>query len=188
MKLNLAKFKLTFFLALCATIPGGCFVVPELAQMGEINTTVAQYDDEYSINMFPAHLGKGVDLGLKYIPDVGDLYLIVKVSEIKNVESLGINIDGNKNEFEAVRKTYFGEGGLYGSYSENKFLISKQLLENMLSGKRVIVRVRTSKGYIDNDFKQNCLFAKSKNSPYASVGLTLVCPVFEKFINEHMNG
>ena len=180
--------KIIFFLipALCGTM-AACVAGPssqwDLVMPGEIAEHTSAYDGakHRKINpLFVASISSkwasaGFATGLYSIDD--RYFLLIKMPGIIGIESIGINVDGEKFTFQTDELTDFDvdENPLtnFGAESIQTFPIPKGLITRMTQGKRVIMQVRTSEGIVEGNF-----------STYGCDKSGSACEAFSKFLQQ----
>lgn len=143
------QLPLFFALALCGLLTA---CAPSL-----ITETTSAYDGSKHRKLPPlagtqSATSSGIEpfgLGLYAIDDRH--FLMVRVFDIVGIESVGIDIDGRKFEYYTDDSEEFDIDG-YGGQSTQMFRVPHNVLLSMTEGKRVIVQVRTSRGFLEGDF------------------------------------
>ena len=159
----------------------------------EFSVDVSEYDGTVKIStvLFPVRYIYGGSfaetMGLSYIKGSDDVYIRWVEFGIQSILSVGVNIDGNFYDFNMVGTTDFEtEVGKYSvsSYSINAFKVSVDFLKKMNAGKKVIIQIRTTDGFIEYKYKEGCEIEEESvfvmDSYYACEGV-------DKFIKEHLS-
>ena len=169
-----------------AVLLSGCSI-PGVNNFGEVKEYTSEYDGIVRREVVPALVhnakdGESFFMGIFHVGDSDHVSLIVKVDGVVNISSMGINIDGNLNEFESNQLTEHdinATDSFVWSWSEKRFVVSVDFLKRMVSAKRVVIQIRTNEGYLDGDFNKGC---NSENDSW----VVYACDAFNDFVVKHL--
>ena len=161
-----------------AVLLSGCSI-PGVDNLGEVKEYTSEYDGIVRREVVPALVLNAKDefsffMGIFHVGDSEHVSIIVKANGVVNISSMGINIDGNLNEFESNQLTKHDS-----SWSEKRFVVSMDFLKRMVSAKRVVIQIRTNEGYLDGDFNKGC---NSENDSW----VVYACDAFNDFVVKHL--
>ena len=151
-----------FILALLAG--AGCETLP-----GHVGVTTAKLDGERQVHVDPGWLHAGglkistIKLGGFWSDRRPDEFVLeAVVLGVDNIEGLKIGIDGRVSEFKQAggftayeyKPGYYEQFGSYAGHSESarRFVVPLDFVRAMVAGKKVIVRVSLSRGYLEGEF------------------------------------
>ena len=183
------KNGLTAVMILACGILAGCVESPTTS-WGAVSVDVSAYDGTVRKWVEPSPVppttggSKGglLYLGLLYVEGAEDVALIVGTSEIAEIQSVGLNIDGKLHELSSDSPTEFNvaaasAGG--AAASQKHFGTTVDVLKKMVTAERVIIQSRTASGLSEGDFTSHC----DQND---FLGFKNPCMAFRDFVAEHI--
>ena len=179
---------------LAAVVLTGCATYSEVTGI----TIPCQYrttDDAYSgetwhvLEPCPIHSAKRFGwtapflLGLSYRKGGPGIVLTAEViNDVALFEGIGIKIDGTEHDITArplETDVHIGWGEYDVTRSRGAFVVSREFLEGMLAGERVLVQLRSTRRNLTGDFTKGCQY--SRDTPCAAFRefLTVAVPTAE---------
>ena len=190
--MNPPRFHLPIALfAAVAVALSGCATV---TLPGEITEKHSSYDGITRHTMAPAYLfspeggitsSSTMAIGLYYAGDKDWIFITAEVWGVALIQRMGIKIDGDTVELlpegGAINTDVDISAPSHGeTISRARFETTPDLIRRINRANNVIIRLHTSKGFVDGDFTQVC--GKS-----AALAMT-VCDGFAKFMSEIVDG
>ena len=192
MKTSHFHLSITLFAAIAIALSGCAPVELPGETPGEITKQYSSYDEATRYSLTPTPLFSPDDgvsavmtIGLYYAGNKDWIFIEAETWGVALIEKMGVKIDGEFIELlpdgGAINTDMGVVSPIYGrTVSKARFKTTPDLIRRINRADNVIVRLHTSTGLVDGDFKRYCGESTSLT--------TTACDGFAKFMSEVVDG